>query len=221
MSDLNANSSNVGQLAFKTADELNIDINLYESNFTSQTKFPVICVKRRQKFLWVEISDLSKNDLHQNKFVLHDILFNIYNTNEQLEKQCSKYKKELTTILNYMDKSNLVKILKQERLKILKNWCPICVTFQEQGIKKCMHTLSCTGACENCFSITKKGNVEVCNACGSEQHLTCPTCYQEKTLEQLCKSNNCSHYICWECRGRSCRAGKEIYKCPQCRAKLD
>ena len=96
MTELNANYETLGLIDFKTAQELNINLDLSELPFTSQTKFPVMCIKRRQKFLWVEISDLSKNDLHQNKFVLHDILFNIYNTNEQLEKQCSNYKKELT-----------------------------------------------------------------------------------------------------------------------------
>ena len=213
MDNLETNYDNLGLIDFKRAQDLNLD----NTSFNSNTKFPALCEERYGKLQWLEISDLSKRHLYMYRHELSDTFINIYNTNQKLEKKCQTYQEEISKLLDNIDKKTLSKIMNEQKMQILNKWCPMCITYQEQGIEKCMHVQTCKGACSNCFSIQD----EICTACEQIQLVSCPTCCQEKNLEQLCRSKNCSHYICWECRGRSFRAENEIYECPQCRVDLD
>lgn len=75
--------------------------------------------------------------------------------------------------------------------------------------KKCINH-KCGGLCNACHEeIGQK-----CPGCHADQSGECPVCQEKKTSDHLCKSDTCSHYVCWECYGKSFRSGFPIQKCP-------
>lgn len=105
--------------------------------------------------------------------------------------------------------------IKNNRVEWLdRNICQLCHKKANKKVK-CIHH-DCCGMCEECAKniiVDKK-----CIGCKKVQTKTCPICLDEKEADQLCKSKNCHHHVCWSCYGKSHHCGNPIIKCPECRA---
>ena len=90
--------------------------------------------------------------------------------------------------------------------------------FIKKNKNKCVHS-DCCGMCDNCFKNHTDGEGK-CIACKKIQKIQCPICFDEFIKEKMCKSETCSHYVCWECYGRSFHHESPITSCPSCRAQF-
>jgi hypothetical protein len=100
---------------------------------------------------------------------------------------------------------------------LAKESCPICLN--RTAIRnKCIHN-DCCGVCESCCDNMFDDN-GFCKACSKSQLIECPICYDENPIDKMCKSANCSHYVCWSCYGRAHHSGNTIHNCPTCRANF-
>ena len=115
--------------------------------------------------------------------------------------------------------------LKREFIKKNKNsWlaketCSVCLEKTTNKNKnKCVHN-DCCGMCDNCFK-SHTDEEGKCIACKKNQTIQCPICFDEFTKEKMCKSETCTHYVCWECYGRSFHHERPITNCPACRAQF-
>lgn len=50
-----------------------------------------------------------------------------------------------------------------------------------------------------------------------KQEMTCPVCQDDFTTDNLVKSEQCDHRICWSCFGRSVKSSRPLSHCPLCR----
>ena len=95
-----------------------------------------------------------------------------------------------------------------------RNICKLCHKKTDNKVK-CLHH-DCCGMCDDCAKniiVDKK-----CIGCNKVQTKTCPICLDEKEADDLCKSKNCHHHVCWSCYGKSHHCGNPIIKCPECRS---
>ena len=133
-----------------------------------------------------------------------------------------KYKKISSLFFNKLPKNTkrafidtvpeLKDVLKEDGL------CACC--FSDKPTTPCLH-FDCPGACEDCRN-EENGGPEPradCCACGKEQKLQCPICFDIFSQEHL-EIFKCRHCICLRCYLNSYRVKKHIKKCPTCRAKL-
>ena len=124
---------------------------------------------------------------------------------------------------SYLLYESLTPELKKEFIKKNKNsWlaketCCVCLE-KTKNKNKCIHS-DCCGMCNNCFKnhTDEEGK---CIACKKIQKIQCPICFDEFAEEKMCKSETCTHYVCWECYGRSFHHERPITSCPACRAQF-
>ena len=133
-----------------------------------------------------------------------------------------KYKKISSVLFNKLsrgDKQTLIQtnhdvknVLKEDEL------CACC--FSKKPTTPCLH-FDCPGACEDCRNEDNVDNQPRadCCACGKEQKLQCPICFDVFSQEHL-EIFKCRHCICIRCYLNSYLVKKHIKKCPSCRAKL-
>jgi len=71
--------------------------------------------------------------------------------------------------------------------------------------------------CATCFDIKNKTGFENCACCNKKQEMTCPICQEDFPTDNLVKSEQCGHHICWSCFGRSVKSSRPLSHCPLCR----
>ena len=110
-------------------------------------------------------------------------------------------------------------ITKEKRQQIFEKYrsvfkqsdlCSVC--FRDAPSKKCIHH-DCCGACETCMGEPDKP----CSACGKEQILECPICFENHPPSFMKRFTKCPHGVCWHCYAMSFEAKKALVKCPKCR----
>ena len=123
---------------------------------------------------------------------------------EQLFNKLSKEDR-----LTLIDKAPFRKLFKNERL------CSRCFGAGKI-ITKCIH-IDCQGACETCRGTDKDKD---CCACGKEQKLQCPICF-DTFPPSFMNIFGCKHGICWKCYSKAFECNKPIKKCPMCRENIN
>lgn len=165
---------------------------------------PVVCVKKYQSYEWVKLEELS-------------------------QALWSKYRDAISSSPNFAPKqlrdniliSSLMRQLSIEQRIIWLNdnpgfdLCTECGTLDPET-KKCIHH-DCQGMCVNCFALKNPEGFENCSCCGQKQEVTCPICQDDFSPEDLVKSEQCGHHICWACFGRSVKSSRPLSHCPCCR----
>ena len=171
---------------------------------------------------WEQINDLSSQNFAQYRSIISKFMTESNELKCKLKKKMDKIEKDtkfLIEILVKKENNDIIKILHTQNNSnfLLEKICVGCYKQVDNKVK-CFYNDTCPGLCEDCQLISDQS---ICNACNKSQTIMCPTCYVDKPSDKMCKSNNCSHSVCWECIGRSCRAGNTIDLCPLCRAPLD
>jgi hypothetical protein len=164
--------------------------------------YPVVCVKRYQSYEWVKLENLSQ------------ALWSRYRVNISSDPNfaCSQ---DMSAI------ASIIQMLSVEQRKVWAinnrkyNLCTECGTFDPE-MKGCIHH-ECKGMCVSCFNKANPEGFENCSCCGQKQETTCPICQEDFTTENLVKSEQCGHYICWACFGRSVKSSRPLSHCPCCR----
>lgn len=215
--ELSDESHKNGEITFQ-------EVNVYDSDnedFILDME-PGIYTYKYGSLKWERFTTLSHQKFTEHHKDISKYISNLNDQNKKYTEKFTKIEKDMDILKNIFLQSQNQHIIKAifEKSKLNFAIRDICSGCCKNAInkKKCFYVDTCPGLCEECELISKDG---ICNACGKSQRIQCPTCYMEKTSEQMCKSNHCSHSVCWECRGKSCRAGNPIEICPLCRAKID
>jgi len=166
----------------------------------------VVCVGRYNGFEWVRLNDLSSalwmryrtNISHYIPYINSATVDNKLITSLLATLSVEQRKKWITENIEYKDKI-----------------CVECGSF-EPDKKKCIHH-DCCGMCSDCFAIKNPEGFENCYCCEEKQEVICPICQDNFTPENLVKSEQCSHHICWSCFGRSVKSSRPLSHCPLCR----
>ena len=169
---------------------------------------PAICVKRWQSLEFMPFTELSaahwmrhrdtiaehfKPPVQEKKNTDNNLVTSLLET-----LSVDQRKRWLTTNPQYKDKI-----------------CTECGCFNPTK-KKCIHH-DCPGMCEKCFNKKNKTGFTKCACCGQKQEMTCPCCQEDFTPENMVKSEQCDHRICWACFGRSVKTSRPLSHCPMCR----
>ena len=203
-----------------TRTQIYPDGNILDREYNFPMGQPCLSVYKHGSFKWEPINNLSSSSFKDGRNTISEMLSEQAYRISILEKKTRKLQQiedNFKEILENIPDDVQRKLYNSDlKLEIFNDYCPNCKNF---GVEKkhCMFKDNCRGLCTDCFKIENN----TCNACGSKQEKQCITCYQYKSLEQLCDSNNCQHSVCWDCRGRSCRAGVAMYQCPMCSQYLD
>jgi len=142
----------------------------------------------------------------------------LHKTHTKIKEQ---YKKVSSILFNKLDKKTKLSLIDTvPELKVLLKYDKLCaVCFADKPTTPCVH-FECPGACADCHSgedgIKDKSK---CCACGKEQKLQCPVCFDTYSVDHL-EIFKCRHCICLRCYLNSYKVKKKIKKCPTCRAKL-
>ena len=132
-----------------------------------------------------------------------------------------QYKKVSSILFNKLDKKIKLSLIDTvPELKVLLKYDKLCaVCFADKPTTPCVH-FECPGACADCHNGEDGVKDEsICCACGKEQKLQCPVCFEMYSVDQL-EIFKCRHCICLRCYLNSYKVKKKIKKCPTCRAKL-
>ena len=169
----------------------------------------VVCVKRWRTFEWVRLNDLSSSLWMRYRNNISHYLPHL-NTVEE-EKTDNKLVASLLTTLTMEQRKKWLAENNEYKDKI----CVECGLFDPEK-KKCIHH-DCPGMCATCFDIKNKSGFENCACCGKKQEMTCPVCRDDFATDNLVKSEQCAHRICWSCFGRSVKSSRPLSHCPLCR----
>ena len=179
---------------------------------TSELGTPAICVKRWGNLEWIPFNELSAGLWMRYRDTISTT--DIYKPPiEPVEKkECDNAL--ITSLLETLS-------VEQRKQWITKNpkykdkICMDCGCFNPTK-KKCIHH-DCPGMCANCFDKKNKTGFTKCACCGQKQEITCPCCQEDFTPENMVKSEQCDHRICWACFGRSVKTSRPLGHCPMCR----
>jgi hypothetical protein len=183
-----------------------------------------ICIMKRGLLGWETLDSLSPANWRENRDTISENM-------EKLLKKETKKQEEIikssntaiakTKDLFYKIYKNLSindkkLFLKQNKTSwVAKESCSVCLNKASTRIK-CIH-IDCEGMCDECAKDMLDCDGK-CKACSKSQLLLCPVCYEENSVEKMCKSKTCSHYVCWSCYGKAHHCGHPIESCPTCRA---
>jgi hypothetical protein len=186
---------------------------------------PCVCVFKRGVYIWEPLRTLSANNWHRTRSrIAESISHHLRQTSaSEIRKHQDRFKKQQATLddatmlvrelYNTLDHAGKKRfIAKHHKTFIGKYTCGNCLCYVEEK-SKCLHA-DCGGLCKDCHSALG----DVCGACGKTQVIECPICQDEKKGEEMVKSHNCCHSICWSCYGRAAHSGNSIEKCPLCRS---
>ena len=182
---------------------------------------PLVSVKRYGDINWEPFSSLSGSNWMKHRYDIADSLNKLFMDADAILKNHSVkiIKNEAIVMLTELYERLPPEEKKEFIIKHNKTFlgaikCPNCLETCKSGSKvKCINH-ECFGMCKKCLD--KIG--DKCPVCDAVQETTCPICQETKTCEQLCKSDTCGHFVCWECCGRAFKAGHPIHNCPLCRA---
>jgi hypothetical protein len=171
--------------------------------------YPVICVKRHNALVWLRFNELSS------------ALWLRYRNNIEPEWICHSRHIEENNLLTLVMSLISTLSVEQRQVWVTENSeykdiiCTECGSFDPEK-KKCIHH-DCPGMCAACFDIKNKPGFENCSCCLKKQEITCPICQEDFPTDNLVKSEQCSHHICWSCFGRSVKSSRPLSNCPLCR----
>lgn len=168
---------------------------------------PLVCVRRYGSSEWIELDQLSASLWMRYRRVICNSI------PRPSEKQGDTINliKSLVSTLSSEQKAKWLK----NNPEYKDNICRSCGCFESE-IKKCIQR-DCSGMCAGCFDVKNKIGFEKCACCGEKQEMTCPCCQEDFALENMVKSEQCDHRICWGCFGRSVKTSRPISHCPMCR----
>ena len=177
--------------------------------FAGSPGHTVVCIKRYGTYEWELLKNLSTVLWMRYRYRIH---------NSILPYICSIPKKKdnklVSSLLIVMTAEQRTKWL-AENTEYKDKVCIECGSFDIEK-KKCIHH-DCSGMCAKCFDVKNKTGFETCACCDKKQEITCPICQEDFTPENLIKSEQCSHHICWACFGRSVKSTRPLSHCPLCR----
>jgi len=173
--------------------------------------YPVVCVKRYQSYEWVKLENLSQ------------ALWSRYRVNISSDPNFAHINpiQDVPDLYSMPVIASLIQMLSVEQRKAWSNanrgynLCTECGTFNPE-MKGCIHH-DCNGMCVSCFDKANPEGFENCSCCGQKQETQCPICQEDFTPENLVKSEQCGHHICWACFGRSVKSSRPLSHCPCCR----
>ena len=99
-------------------------------------------------------------------------------------------------------------LIKHKNTFMGRQTCFGCLKYCPEK-KKCA-SQQCHGLCESC--LVEIG--DTCPACNAKQEIDCVICMDTKNINEVCRSNCCSHAVCWKCYGQAFQAGRPILQCP-------
>ena len=197
---------------------------------------PVICIKSYGSYVWVPLNTLSKADWTSYREKISSMIPLLSSTLRNVEtlqmtKRIDEYQKkwhqdyaikqEKDTMIR-----SLCKMLTQEQLTqwlkvnniYNKTVCHFCGQYAPSLIKgKCVH-LDCPGMCMQCYKEKNPEGFDVCACCNKKQEQECPICQDTREIDNMVKSDTCSHYVCWKCFGMAAKATHPLESCPLCRS---
>ena len=169
----------------------------------------VVCVKRYNTFEWVRLHNLSAALWMQYRDSISHYVPHLSIVFE--DKTDNKLVASLLATLTIEQRKKWLAENNDYKDKI----CIECGSFDPEK-KKCIHH-DCPGMCATCFDIKNKSGFENCACCNKKQEMTCPICQEDFPTDNLVKSEQCSHRICWSCFGRSVKSSRPLSHCPMCR----
>jgi hypothetical protein len=153
--------------------------------------------------------------LWENKKLIEDIHRESL-VSTQRRQQLDITERCINSLLKTMDSEQISQWLKNNT-EFKNTICHDCCNYEMNLVKKkCIH-LDCCGMCKICFEKENPEGFEVCACCHKKQELTCPICLDEHKLENMVKSDSCSHHVCWKCFGLAIKSSNPLIKCPLCR----
>jgi len=185
---------------------------------------PSICLEKSGYHQWIPLKKLSSDKFLKNRGSIAGVISQMDTKYSKLEAEVNIIRSQLELTRNSVNElcNNIPKnILKDvigrcnEDNILAKVYCSGCETFGGEK-QTCIHSLTCTGHCNNCFKIDDG----ICSACGELQKLECPVCTDSFEVDEMMRSSNCIHAVCWSCIGKSHYTSRPIKKCPCCRVKL-
>ena len=171
--------------------------------------YPVICVKRHNSFDWLRFNELSSVLWMRHRDSIEPEWISHLRSSE--ENKTNKLVMSLISTLSVEQRQKWVTENSEYKDKI----CIECGSLDPEK-KKCIH-FDCPGMCTTCFDIKNKPGFENCSCCLQKQEITCPICQEDFPADNLVKSEQCSHHICWSCFGRSVKSSRPLSNCPLCR----
>jgi hypothetical protein len=185
---------------------------------TGSVIYPVICVKRHNTLVWVRFNELSSalwmchRDSIEPEWISHSRPLWMSHLRASEENKTNKLVMSLLSTLSVEQRQKWVSENSEYKDKI----CTECGSLDPEK-KKCIH-YDCSGMCATCFDIKNKPGFENCSCCLQKQEITCPICQEDFPTDNLVKSEQCSHHICWSCFGRSIKSSRPLSNCPLCRS---
>jgi len=177
--------------------------------------YPVICVKRWNTFDWIRLQDLSSTLWMRHRHDLEPgLMSNFTYLSPGVKSSGEEDNKLVTSLLATLSIEQRKKWL-SENIEYKDKICIECGSFDPEK-KKCIHH-DCPGMCTTCFDIKNKSGFENCACCNKKQEMTCPICQEDFPTDNLVKSEQCGHRICWSCFGRSVKSSRPLSHCPLCR----
>ena len=218
------------------------------SNRTDDNDFraPYMCVKRRGKWMWDAISNLSGTTLKNHRNDIQDTFTKLYKriqreiNSHNVTKRNFKREKNVASEAFVFMYNTMTSLQRSEFLNkfptyndiVNEKTCKVCNNITSRPFVKCRHK-ECSSMCVNCHSSWKNknpikngmfvfgsiANCEECPACKMSQKYTCPICYDELNEDYIMKSDNCDHFICKNCFCNSFNS-HPIVDCPMCRIQF-
>lgn len=165
-----------------------------------------------QKPMWFPINKLTASGWVQMKDGLLELL-------DSQEKRSKIKYEELTDLYDLVPYNDRKAYLNKHGDGVLANeCCSVCCKYSPP-LKKCMYS-DCSGLCDTCYTSNMEKSPGVCLACEREQNITCPICQEDHNKNNMVKSENCEHHVCWKCYGLAFKANRPIYSCPMCRCEF-
>ncbi len=190
------------------ANEANEGIIRYYKEHNNNVS-SVVCVKRYNTFEWVRLNHLSASLwMRYRDNICHYVPH--LNTVEEDEPD-NKLATSLLATLTIEQRKKWLTENSEYKDKI----CIECGSFDPEK-KKCIHH-DCPGMCATCFDTKNKSGFENCACCLKKQEMTCPICQEDFSTDNLVKSEQCNHRVCWSCFGRSVKSSRPLSHCPLCR----
>jgi len=176
-----------------------------------------ICIKRYNEYEWCPMDEISAANWMKYRDDINKSHVKSYAQSVKSYAQSVKSNPDnvVTSILSILTSSQRKEWFKKHP-DYVKNICTGCDKFCNE-MKKCVH-LDCIGMCSACFDKTNELEFEVCGCCKQKQELDCPICQDTHPVNNMLKSETCSHHVCYKCFGMSIKTSRPLANCPMCRS---
>ena len=180
--------------------------------FVDNRNKPLVCVHRYNTYEWIELDDLSATLWMRYRHLICDSI--PHPQEDEMSETSNPTNKLIESLMLTLSSDQRADWLK-DNPEYKDKFCTECGAFEPE-IKKCIHH-DCSGMCATCFDAKNKTGFENCACCNKKQEMTCPICQEDFPTDNLVKSEQCGHHICWSCFGRSVKSSRPLSHCPLCR----